>query len=140
VTARRATVIGIHGKGRTQQIVFLSADARTALADYLTHERPHDVTEGATALFLSATGLSARSADGRLSPRAINLILEQLGRWYDAEVTDVTRGGVSPNRRFFYRARLGLSIQLNGRRGLPRAPGCDVAPVMAGPGVPENKC
>ncbi len=97
VAARRATVTGIRGKGRTQRTVFLSADARTALADYLTHERPHDVTEGATAMFLSATGLSARSADGRLSPRAINLILEQLGRWHDAEVTDPTRR-VSPLR------------------------------------------
>lgn len=40
VAARRATVTGVCGKGRTQRTVFLSADARTALADYLTHERP----------------------------------------------------------------------------------------------------
>jgi integrase len=77
--------------------VFLSADARTALADYVEHERTGDSTAGATALFLSATGLPARSADGRLSPRAINLILEQLGRWHDAEVTDPVRR-VSPLR------------------------------------------
>ena len=42
-------------------------------------------------MFLSAKGLPARSADGRLSPRAINLILEQLGRWHDAEVTEPAR-------------------------------------------------
>ena len=89
--ARRATVTGVQGKGKTQRTVFLSADARTALADYLERERPGDATDGATALFLSAKGLPARSPDGRLSPRALNLILEQLGRWHDAEVTDPAR-------------------------------------------------
>src|SRR5579859_735619 len=89
--ARRATITGVQGKGKTQRTVFLSADARTALADYFEYERAADVTEEATALFLSATGVPARSADGRLSPRAINLILEQLGRWHDAEVTDLAR-------------------------------------------------
>ena len=41
-----------------------------------------------TALFLSATGIPARATDGRLSPRAINLILTQIGRWHDAELKD----------------------------------------------------
>src|SRR5947209_249671 len=95
--ARRATIAGVQGKGKSQRTVFLSADARTALADYFEQERTADATEGATALFLSATGLPARSPDGRLSPRAINLILEQLGRWHDAEVTDPTRR-ISPLR------------------------------------------
>jgi integrase len=95
--ARRATMTGVQGKGRSQRTVFLSADARTALADYFEHERAADATGGATALFLSAQGLPARSPDGRLSPRAINLILEQLGRWHDAEVTDPARR-VSPLR------------------------------------------
>lgn len=89
--ARRATITGVQGKGKSQRTVFLSADARTALADYFEHERAGDATEGATTLFLSATGLPARSPDGRLSPRAINLILEQLGRWHDAELTDPAR-------------------------------------------------
>jgi len=44
-----------------------------------------------TALFLSATGIPARAADGRLSPRAINLIMTQIGRWHDAELKDATR-------------------------------------------------
>jgi integrase len=96
-TARRATITGVLGKGKSQRTVFLSADARTALADYFEHERDGDATEGAPALFLSATGLPARAADGRLSPRAINLLLEQIGRWHDSEVTDPTRR-VSPLR------------------------------------------
>lgn len=89
--ARRATIAGVQGKGKSRRTVFLSADARTALADYFDHERNGDATERATALFLSAPGLPARSPDGRLSPRAINLLLEQLGRWHDAEVVDAAR-------------------------------------------------
>jgi len=89
--ARRATIAGVQGKGRSQRTVFLSADARTALADYLEQERPQDAGDGAVALFLSATGLPARSVDGRLSVRSINLVLEQIGRWHDAEVSDPGR-------------------------------------------------
>jgi len=49
--ARRATVSGVRGKGKTQRTVFLSADARGTLVDYLERERPGDATEGALALF-----------------------------------------------------------------------------------------
>jgi integrase len=90
-TARRATVTGVQGKGKSERTVFLSADARAALADYLGQERPQDAGDGATALFLSANGLPARAPDGRLSVRSINLLLEQIGRWHDAEVTDPVR-------------------------------------------------
>jgi integrase len=89
--ARRATVVGVQGKGRSQRTVFLSADARAALADYLERERPQDAGEHAPVLFLSAKGLPARSPDGRLSVRSINLVLEQIGRWHDAEVTEPGR-------------------------------------------------
>jgi integrase len=89
--ARRATVVGVLGKGKSQRTVFLSADARAALADYLERERTQDAGDGAAALFLSATGLPARATDGRLSVRSINLLLEQIGRWHDAEVTDLSR-------------------------------------------------
>jgi integrase len=89
--ARPAKITRVQGKGKTQREVFLSADARTALADYLEQERPHDAGEQTTALFLSAAGIPARSPDGRLSPRAINLILEQIGRYHDAEQTDPAR-------------------------------------------------
>lgn len=75
-----------------ERIVFLSADARQALADYLCTEWPGDA-DGATthALFLSAASIASRSADGRLSARAVNLILAQIGRWHDADVRDPTR-------------------------------------------------
>ena len=69
----------VQGKGNTERTVFLSNDARLALADYLERERPRDVAAQTTALFLSATGIPERAADGRLSPRAVNLILTQIG-------------------------------------------------------------
>ena len=72
------------------------ADARSALADYLEKERFGD--GGAVgALLVSARGLGARREDGRLSVRAINRILEYIGRLHDAEVTDPARR-VSPLR------------------------------------------
>ncbi len=77
--------------------MFLSADARAALADYIERERPRDAGPDTRALFLSALGIPARSPDGRLSVRAVNLILEQIGRWHDAEVRDPSRH-VSPLR------------------------------------------
>ncbi|GAC1525452.1 MAG: hypothetical protein NVS2B16_33940 [Chloroflexota bacterium] len=89
--ARRARIERVHGKGKTERIVFLSADARLALADYLERERPHDVTPTSTALFLSAAPLAARAPHGRLSPRAINQLLAHIGQWHDAEVDDPTR-------------------------------------------------
>jgi integrase len=89
--ARQGRIARVQGKGRTERTVFLSNDARLALADYLERERPRDAGPPATALFLSATGIPERAADGRLSPRAVNLILTQIGRWHDAELKDVTR-------------------------------------------------
>jgi hypothetical protein len=65
--------------------VFLGADGRTALADYLEHERPVDAGPATDALLLSAASIGSRRPDGRLSPRSINLICEQIGRWHDAE-------------------------------------------------------
>lgn len=90
-TAHRVRISRVRGKGRTERVVFLSADARTALADYLQRERPADASDSSAALFLSATGPPARAPDGRLSPRAINLILQQIGRWHDAEIADPDR-------------------------------------------------
>ena len=85
------------GKGKTERTVFLSADARLALADYLERERPRDATAMMTTLFLSANSIAARAQDGRLSPKAINLILSQIGRWHDAEMRDPSRQ-ISPLR------------------------------------------
>lgn len=89
--AHRARISRVRGKGKTERVVFLSADARQALADYLECERPRDTTPPTTALFLSAAEVAARAPDGRLSCRAINHILEQIGRWHDAEVRDPAR-------------------------------------------------
>ena len=95
--ARRVRVRGVKGKGGTERNVFLSKDARDALAEYLETERPRDASPGSDALFLSADGAPARREDGRLSVRAVNLILERIGRWHDAEVNDSARE-ISPLR------------------------------------------
>jgi len=81
----------VRGKGRTSRHVFLSADARLAVADYLQRERPTDTGPESTALFLSAASIGSRRPDGRLSPRSINTICEQIGRWHDAEHPDPAR-------------------------------------------------
>ena len=79
-TARKTKISRVKGKGKTERTVFLSADARNALADYLERERGRDATSGQTALFLTASSIAVRAPDGRLSLRAFNLILEQIGR------------------------------------------------------------
>lgn len=89
--ARSARITNVRGKGKTERTVFLSIDARAALADYLERERPLDATPDMTAVFLSAKSIAARTEDGRLSPQAINLILAQIGRWHDAEQIDPKR-------------------------------------------------
>lgn len=89
--AKRARLTAVVGKGGTTRTVFLSADARTALADYLEHERPQDASADALAVFLSAVSVASRRPGGRLSPRSINAILERIGRWHDAEHTDPAR-------------------------------------------------
>jgi integrase len=88
------------GKGKTQRDVFLSLDARRALADYLEKEHTADVsteTEDETPLFLVAIEAMPRSADGRLSPRSVNHILEKIGKWHDADIKDEARH-ISPLR------------------------------------------
>ena len=92
--ARRGQIYGVVGKGKRQRDVFLSADARGALADYLEEERAGDVTtdrEEDTPVFLSAIEATPRRADGRLSPRSVNHILEKIGKWHDAGVKDEAR-------------------------------------------------
>lgn len=96
-SARRVRIRWVKGKGGTERNVFLSKDAREALAEYLKTERPKDAGPESEALFLSAVGAPARRADGRLSVRAVNLLLERIGRWHDAEVADPARQ-ISPLR------------------------------------------
>jgi integrase len=88
---RQGRLTGVQGKGGSERTVFLSADTRQALADYLEQERFRDADDGTPALFLTATGIPARRPDGRLSLRAVNLILAQIGRWHDAESKDPSR-------------------------------------------------
>jgi len=89
--AKRARLSGVKGKGNTTRTVFLSADARAALADYLESERPGDADQGTAALFCSASSIASRRPDGRLSTRAVNLILQRIGAWHDAEQADEAR-------------------------------------------------
>jgi integrase len=96
-TVKRARITRVKGKGKTDRTVFLSADARAALADFVEKERPRDVTATTTALFLSAESIAARIPDGRLSPQAINLILARIGKWHDADIRDPARH-ISPLR------------------------------------------
>jgi len=77
-TAKKPKITGVGSKGRTFRHVFVSADARQALADYLEHERPTGAGPDPTAPFLSAASIGSRRPDGRLSPRSVNLICEQI--------------------------------------------------------------
>ncbi len=98
--ARLGQINGVVGKGKTQRDVFLSLDARRALADYLENEHADDVTmerDEETPLFLVAIEAEPRCADGRLSPRSVNHILEKIGKWHDAGVKDAARH-ISPLR------------------------------------------
>ena len=97
VAARRARIVGVRGKGKTHRTVFLSVDARRALANYLEKERPFDATSESTALLLSAASVKSRRQDGRLSGRSINTILERVGRLHDAEHAEPDRH-ISPLR------------------------------------------
>jgi integrase len=94
---RKAQITQVRGKGKTERTVFLSSDARHALADYLEGERWQDMEPGMTALFLSAVGTPTRIVDARLSPRSINRILDRIGRLHDAEHKDSSRH-ISPLR------------------------------------------
>jgi len=95
--AKRARLVAVAGKGGTTRTVFLSADARTAVADYFELERPSDASDETSALLLSAVSIASRRPGGRLSPRAVNSILERIGRGHDAEHSDPARW-VSPLR------------------------------------------
>ncbi|MBX9770586.1 MAG: tyrosine-type recombinase/integrase [Candidatus Obscuribacterales bacterium] len=95
--AKKARVLSVKGKGKTERTVFLSSDARLALADYIEIERVKDAGDNAQALFLSAAQVSARRSEGRLSPQSVNNILLQIGRWHDSELKQSDRQ-VSPLR------------------------------------------
>ena len=93
--AKKARILNVKGKGKTERTVFLSSDARLALADYIELERVKDAGDNIDALFLSATCVSARRSEGRLSPQTNILI--QIGRWHDSELKQAERQ-ISPLR------------------------------------------
>lgn len=97
--AKRARLLHVRGKGGTERTVFLSADARAALADYLEEERPGDVDEQSTALYLAAASISSRRPGGRLSVRTINDVCDRVGAWHDGEQPDPERqlSGLHPH-------------------------------------------
>lgn len=98
--ARRGQINGVVRKGKTQRDVFLLLDARLALADYFENEHARNVTSDnadETPVFLSAIEATPRRADGRLSPRSVNHILEKIGKWHDAGIKDEARH-ISPLR------------------------------------------
>jgi len=95
--ARKARIVRVRGKGKTERNLYLSLDARQALADYIQFERGQDENGESTSLFLSAHKIPARLPDGRLDKRSINRILEQIGKWHDAEQPDPQRH-ISPLR------------------------------------------
>lgn len=93
---RVVQLVQVRGKNRTLRNVFVSAEARTALADYLERERPGDAASFAesTALFLRAASVrlskkaSAEERSGRLAVRSVNGIFTQIGQWYNAELKE----------------------------------------------------
>ncbi|NQX60567.1 tyrosine-type recombinase/integrase [Paenibacillus qinlingensis] len=89
--AKKPALRNVNGKGGTQRNVFLSEDAKHALADYIEKERPNEIPDSVKALFVNAVGASARLPDGRLDPRTINRVLEQIGKWHDKEQNDLDR-------------------------------------------------
>ncbi|MBS7531175.1 tyrosine-type recombinase/integrase [Hazenella sp. IB182353] len=94
-SARKACLTRVLEKGKTEREVYLSYDARQALADYIEKERVRDASEEATALFLTASSLSARKTDGRMSKDSLNDVCLKVGKWHDGETND-TEKHISP--------------------------------------------
>ena len=95
--AHAAQLVQVKGKGRTMRNLFVSAEARTAIADYLERERHADVEDESAppqALFLRAASIrspramSAVEHIGRMDVQAINYIFEHVKQWYNAQLRD----------------------------------------------------
>jgi site-specific recombinase XerD len=88
--ARRVQLVEVAGKGQTLRNLWLSADARAALADYQEKERPIDAAHfgNPTALFLRAWNATAprdpeEARVGRLANNTINHIVAHIGHLHD---------------------------------------------------------
>lgn len=96
--ARRVQLADVRGKGKHFRNLFLSADARAALADYLEYERVMDAAHfGAPqSLFLRAWNAPAprdpgNERIGRLATNTINVLVARIGELHDGEQSDPTR-------------------------------------------------
>ncbi|OBZ15943.1 hypothetical protein A8L34_27755 [Bacillus sp. FJAT-27264] len=93
--AKIARLRRVRGKGDTEREVFLSLDARQALAAYIETERIQDAE--ADALFLTARGIPARKPDGRLSLQAINQLVRRIGNFHDQCFPERTLSPLQPH-------------------------------------------
>lgn len=105
--ARRVQLVEVAGKGQTLRNLWLSADARAALADYLERERPTDAAHFGhpRALFLRAWNATAsrdpeEARAGRLANNTINHVVAHIGHLHDAEQSSADRkiGNLHPHR------------------------------------------
>ena len=105
--ARRVKLLDVRGKGKHYRDLFLSADARSALSDYLEKERPRDAAHFGTpaALFLRAWNAPAyndpdEGREGRLAVNTVNYLIKRIGELHDAEQSDPARklGRMHPHR------------------------------------------
>jgi integrase len=91
-------LVNVKGKGKTRRNLWLPADARAALADYLEFERPADAAHfpEPRALFLRAGNVHAANdpegiPNGRLARNSVNYLVRKIGEWHDAEQTEAER-------------------------------------------------
>ncbi|EFH85363.1 site-specific integrase [Ktedonobacter racemifer] len=111
--ARKVQLINVRGKNQTLRNLFLSADARAALADYPEMERSADAEglDQPRALFLRAgsiqyakkddhvgSAVDEGDANGRLTVRSINKLVTKIGELHDAEQEGESNiGGLHPH-------------------------------------------
>jgi len=114
--ARKVQLMNVRGKGKTQRNLWLPADARMALADYLEIERPGDAFHFAEprALFLRAGNVHAandpgESRNGRLARNSINYLVHKIGVWHDAEQSEAERK-ISPLHPHMLRHTFGFRL------------------------------
>ncbi len=104
--ARKVQLVNVKGKGKTRRNLWLPADARAALADYLELERPGDAAyfPQPRALFLRAGNVHAANdpegeRNGRLARNSVNYLVQKIGAWHDAEQSEAQRkiGSLHPH-------------------------------------------
>ena len=96
--ARKVQLVNVKGKGKTRRNLWLPADVRAALADYLEFERPGDAAHfpEPRALLLRAGNVHAAndpagSRNGRLARNSVNYLVHKIGEWHDLEQSEAER-------------------------------------------------